>query len=138
MDYQQRKAELFERARYDRRAAFALDDLLRAEEAQEAERRAYAPRNDDAGSLIYRTTETRPAPAAQATPTPFDGDYPPLDQLIDGIARATMTLLRKRDQRIAKLEAQVELLTALLSKSDKLSNVKAADIIDVPDWRKRA
>jgi hypothetical protein len=40
--------------------------------------------------------------------------------------------LTKRDEKIAKLEAQVEMLVALLGKT------KSADVVDLPDWRRNA
>jgi len=76
-------------------------------------------------------------------PSEGETDHDELDDYSKGIAQFvciyTAKKLAERDARIAKLETQVEMLLALFGKSGKLPGLdaKAADVIDLPDWRKR-
>jgi len=99
--------ELFERARYNSRAAIELDDLLRAE--REAERRPYVRRFGHAAGLVHKTTETERATAPKPAP-PSDGLDALRREMVNTITASyerTDNKLRERDKRIAALEGEL-------------------------------
>jgi len=126
---------------------YAADDRLRAEHADWLARREAAAASP---VLLYRTTEQNvPAPAPQpggaADSQPSGalfGDWrdQALSEAMGVVIVETRREMRKerdaalaeRDARIAKLEVQIEMLLALLGKSDTVSHLKAADVVDLP------
>jgi hypothetical protein len=157
---------------------FREDDRLRAEHAdyltrREAERQAgdsqdlcftepgkpkgsplvrKSQPNEPGSGLVYRTTETQPAAAAEPQP-----DYSGWEawmaghlaneraQLLDLIAVAMGTALAE-ERKTARTERDAELLklrseiAELRGKTDALLSMlqmKGGDIVDLPDWRKR-
>jgi hypothetical protein len=75
-------------------------------------------------------------------PEPFDAAQSDvLARLValvqDGEQAEREKALAERDARITRLDGKVEALLALLGKSVNLPDLKSADVIDVPNWRKR-
>jgi len=95
--------------------------------------------------LVYRTMEnaTPPTPQPDAAPSGGETDDDKLDEYSKGIAEFVVTWcnekLAPRDARIAKLEAQVEVLLTLLGKSlpSKMAEVKSADVVELPKFLRR-
>jgi hypothetical protein len=109
-------------------------------EASERTRSPPVSETDDAG-LVYKEYDNRaPAPAPEDDDD-FGEAYPAFDDLMKGICKFVVTYcsekLAPRDERIAKLEAKVEVLLTLLGNRNQGSDSnKAAEVIDLPDWRK--
>ena len=112
-------------------------------------------RKSNPEGILYRTTKqnvstSAPQPGGTADSQPSGalfGDWrdQALSEAMGHVLVVTRRELRaerdkelaKRDARISKLEAQIEILVALLGKSANFADSKAADIVDLPDWRKR-
>ena len=131
------------------RALCAAHDRLMAEHHEWMAQRDMAAaspvqKSGDPG-ILYRTTEQNVLAAAHTHDTAASDaePYPAFADLRAGICRFVVEFcnrkLAERDRKIERLEAQVEMLVALLGKSKTVSasESKAADIVDLPDWRKR-
>ena len=106
-------------------------------------------RNGGAGGLVYRTQQNASAAAPVAVAVPSNADDW-RDEVARGMAGVIVVTkrelrqeyrkaLRARDARIAKLEARVETLLAMLGdKAKKGAQMYNDDsVVDVPNWRKR-
>jgi hypothetical protein len=101
-------------------------------------------KSEPAAGLVFKTTQNVQAHTSAQNGAPSDGEaYPPFADLRAGICQFVVEFcnrkLAERDRKIERLEAQVKMLVALLGKSKTVSasESKAADIVDLPDWRKR-
>ena len=79
----------------------------------------------DREGVLYRTYDPNERAPAAADDGPSDDEaYPPLSELHEAIAEFVVTWTERKlapcHERIAKLEAQVEMLTALLGQKRKL------------------
>jgi hypothetical protein len=117
-----------------------LAELCRVHDQMMAEARAnpLVRRSDAEEELVYKVLEdaTPPAPRPDAEP------YPAYSDLVEGLSQFVVEWVRQRlaprDERITKLEAQVEVLLTLLGNRNQGSDSnKAAEGIDLPDWRRK-
>jgi hypothetical protein len=103
-------------------------------------------KSDEPG-ILYRVTDNNSLqPAAEPDVEPSDADeefgteYPAFNELMKSICEFVVEWTRQklapRDERISKLEAKIETLTALLGQRPGAPG-KSADVIDLLDWRKR-
>jgi len=109
------------------------DDRLRAERASEPIRRGTVSETD-ADGLVYRTHDNNaslptPQPDAEAD---FSDDVD-LATALDEFSKATVDRFRALERENAELRGKVDALLILLGQK----SFKAADVIDLPDWRKR-
>jgi hypothetical protein len=118
----------------------AEHDGFLAECASEQPVRALVQKSDAGAGLVYRMTENEPAAAPVADAVLSDSDLAADDPL--GYAMVKFT--EACDRRFERLErensylrGQIDTLLAMLGKSEMVSNLKAADVLDLPDWRKR-
>jgi len=130
---------------YDRRELaelYRVDDRLRAEhEEWIAQRASAAPslarKSEPQGDLVYRTTENalQPATALPGEPSYSDAsaDDDDLATALDEFSKATVDKFRALDIANAELRGKVDALLVLLGQK----SLRAADVIDLPDWRKR-
>jgi hypothetical protein len=127
------------RAELARRAAEREADPVLQQQwlmASEPIRRAPMRENDDGLALVYRTQDDATSPVPEPEPVPSDTDAA-VDNLIETADLIQDQVDRLKRENIA-LKAKLDVVLTLLGKSDTLSNAKAADVIDLPDWRKRA
>ena len=109
------------------------DDRLRAERSSEPIRRGTVSETD-ADGLVYRTHDNNaslptPQPDAEAD---FSDDVD-LATALDEFSKATVDRFRALERENAELRGKVDALLILLGQK----SFKAADVIDLPDWRKR-
>jgi hypothetical protein len=126
---------------------YRADDEARAEHAEwlarrEAQARPFARKSDD-------TVENEPRPAGAADAAPSDGEPLALDvdQIEDALAKV-LVLERRRERaeraadvgklerEIAALDGKVDALLTLIGKSEKFTDLKSADVVDLPNWRR--
>jgi hypothetical protein len=120
----------------------AEHDRFMAEQASEPIRRPPVSESDTDSGLVFKTIEDATPSAPQPEPPASDAEsYPPLDDFTKGICEFVVEWVRQKlappDERITKLEAQVEVLLRLLGKSSNLPDSKSADVVDLPDWRRK-
>jgi hypothetical protein len=110
--------------------------------AREAERSAYVQRNDSGNDLIFKDNEDALVTAAAPALDGFIDDGPPFDEAQSETLAHLINELRAEWHRdhaveIAELRGQVSALLTLLGKSNNLLYSKTADVIDLPDWRRK-
>ena len=107
-------------------------------EASEPVRSPPVSETDDAG-LVYKEYDNSAPASAPENDDGFGEVYPAFDDLMKGICEFVVMYcsekLAPRDDRIAKLEAKVEVLLTLVGNQGSDSN-KAAEVIGLP--RKRS
>jgi len=109
------------------------DDRLRAEHASEAIRRGTVSETD-ADGLVYRTHDNNASlPAPQPDAEADFSDDVDLATALDEFSKATVDSFRALERENAELRGKVDALLILLGQK----SFKAADVIDLPDWRKR-
>jgi hypothetical protein len=112
---------------------YRADDEVRAEHAEwlarrEAQARPFVRKSEDPAGLIFKTVENAPPPPPQP-----NGAAPDVLSLLDEFSGAATDKFRRVDREFAELRAKIDTLTAIIA-GDKS---KAADVIDLPDWRRR-
>src|SRR5262249_23047300 len=96
---------------------------------------------DDAGLVYKEYDNSAPAPAPEDDDG-FGEAYPAFDDLMKGICKFLIAWWREqlapRDERITKLQSQVErLLTLHRNRNQGSDSNKAAAVIDLTDWRRK-
>jgi hypothetical protein len=117
-----------------------LAELCRIHDRMMAEARAsqLVPKSDVEEELVFKVLEDATPPAPEPEPEPFD------EAQSDVLARViAMVQDREHDERekaiaplkieIAELRGQVSALLMLVRQKE----CKSANVIDLPDWRKR-
>jgi hypothetical protein len=120
---------------------YRADDEVRAEHAEwlarrEAQARPFVRKSEDPAGLIFKTVENAPAPALQPDAANFSHDDETLYALNE-FSEAVVERFREIDRENIRLKAQLDVVLQLLGKSDTVSDLKSADVIDLPDWRRR-
>ena len=120
----------------------AEHDRFLAECASEQTVRALVRKSDNPAGLVFRTTESAPAPAATAAAEPSAAPFD-VQQLEDALVELVV-LERKltrseRDAAIAPLTVEI---AELRGKLDAVLTILSGDksksaVIDVPNWRRR-
>src|SRR5262245_13241844 len=115
---------------------------------REAQSASLARRNDNPAGLVFKTIENALVEAAEPEPAAVNGqdDEEPDDRtllvaLTDAVENRFDYEERQRhrlERELTFLKGQFDAVLTMLGKSETVSNSKAADVIDLPDWRKRS
>jgi hypothetical protein len=114
---------------------YRADDEVKAEHAEwlarrEAQARPFVRKSDDPAGLIIKTVENEPSPA---TYTHAETSIDETLHALDVFSAATVDKFRALDRENIRLKAQLDAVLQLLGQK----SFKAADVIDLPDWRRR-
>jgi hypothetical protein len=115
-------------------------DRFMAEQAREAQWSPYAQKSGPDHGLVFKTHENAPAPAADDEQPPSEGvrPYPAdFDTVLrimgEGVAMYAAHRLAPIERELAELRAKLDVLTTIMAGG----TTKSADVIDLPDWRRR-
>jgi len=115
-----------------------VHDRMMAEHAASERQEALVQKSDAEEELVFKVIEDATPPAPVPEPEPFDEVQ--LDVLARVIAMEQDHEHEEREKaiaplktEIAELRGQVSALLTLLGQKE----FKSADVIDLPDWRKR-